>query len=633
MNNGFLKIACGCPKIRVADCEYNAKNITDLIIKAEKEGVKIISFPELSITGATCGDLFFQRTLIDSAKENLVRIAKETEKLDIISIVGLPFLYEDKLYNCAAVVFGGNVTAIVPKTSINSFEEKYFTSANNIQETRSVVVINEELVSFGAKKVSRYYDHHYSEYDFSFGIVMSDNMISSDSLTTKLAENGAKIIFELSALPELVGRRERIRTMKKAKSMGSICAIASAGTGTGESSTDFAFSGYSLIVENGVILSETKPFSDEELIITDIDVERLISERKRNKEFISSDEFFSEEIYFEIGETKLSRRFSKTPFIPEDKEKLKERCEEILSIQTAGLVKRLSHIGCKNAVLGLSGGLDSTLALIVTVRAFDVLGLDRKGIRTITMPCFGTTDRTYNNACGLAEIYGTSLEEINIKESVSQHFKDISHNPDVHDVTYENSQARERTQVLMDKANQYNAIVVGTGDLSELALGWATYNGDHMSMYGVNGSVPKTLVRHLVSYEAENNEAGDILRDILDTPVSPELIPAKNGEISQKTEDLVGPYELHDFFLYYFIRFGFSPKKILRMAEIAFEGIYDSETIKKWLITFVRRFFSQQFKRSCLPDGCKVGSVGVSPRGDLNMPSDAVSALWLKELQ
>ena len=516
-----------------------------------------------------------------------------------------------------------------PKTSINASEEKYFTSADNIKEERSVVEINGELVSFGAKKVFR----HYNNDDFSFGIVMSDNMISSDSLTTKLAENGAKIIFELSATPHLVGRRERIRTMKKAKSMGSICAIASAGAGMGESSTDFAFSGYSLIVENGIILSETKPFSDERLLIADIDTERLISERKRNKEFVSSHEFFGEEIYFEIGETKLSRRFSKTPFIPEAKEKLKERCEEILSIQTAGLVKRLRHIGCKNVVLGLSGGLDSTLALIVAVRAFDVLGLDRKGIKTITMPCFGTTDRTYNNACELAKIYGTSLEEINIKESVSQHFKDISHNPDVHDVTYENSQARERTQVLMDKANQYNAIVVGTGDLSELALGWATYNGDHMSMYGVNGSVPKTLVRHLVSYEAENSEAGDILRDVLDTPVSPELIPAENGVISQKTEDLVGPYELHDFFIYYFIRFGFSPKKILRMAEIAFEGNYDSETIKKWLITFVKRFFSQQFKRSCLPDGCKVGSVGVSPRGDLNMPSDAVSALWLKELQ
>lgn len=629
MNNGFLKIACGIPDIKVADCEYNAKNIIDLIIKSEKEGVKIISFPELSITGATCGGLFFQRTLIDSARENLLKIAKETENLDIISIIGLPFLYEDKLYNCAAVTFGGNVTAIVPKTSINGFEEKYFASADNIKEERSVVEIDGELVSFGAKKVFR----HYNNDDFSFGIVMSDNMISSDSLTTKLAENGAKIIFELSAIPELVGRRERIRTMKKAKSMGSICAIASAGAGTGESSTDFAFSGYSLIVENGIILSETKPFSDERLIIADIDTERLISERKRNKEFISSDEFLGEEIYFEIGETKLSRRFSKTPFIPEDKKKLKDRCEEILSIQTAGLVKRLRHIGCKNVVLGLSGGLDSTLALIVSVRAFDTLGLDRKGIKTITMPCFGTTDRTYNNACELAKIYGTSLEEINIKESVSQHFKDISHNPDVHDVTYENSQARERTQVLMDKANQYNAIVVGTGDLSELALGWATYNGDHMSMYGVNGSVPKTLVRHLVSYEAENSEAGDILKDVLDTPVSPELIPAKNGVISQKTEDLVGPYELHDFFIYYFLRFGFSPKKILRMAEIAFAGDYDSEIIKKWLITFIKRFFSQQFKRSCLPDGCKVGSVGVSPRGDLNMPSDAVSALWLKELQ
>lgn len=629
MKDGFLKIACGIPDIKVADCEYNAKNITDLIVKAEKEGVKVICFPELSITGATCGDLFFQKTLIDSARENLLKIAKETENLDIISIVGLPFLYEDKLYNCAAVFFGGNVTAIVPKTSINAFEEKYFTSADNIKEERSVVEIDGELVSFGAKKVFR----HYNNNDFSFGVVISDDMISSDSLTTKLAENGAKIIFELSATPHLVGRRERIRTMKKAKSMGSICAIASSGAGTGESSTDFAFSGYSLIVENGIILSETKPFSDERLIIADIDTERLISERKCNKEFVSSHEFFGEEIYFEIGETKLSRRFSKTPFIPEDKGKLKERCEEILSIQTAGLVKRLRHIGCKNVVLGLSGGLDSTLALIVAVRAFDVLGLDRKGIKAITMPCFGTTDRTYNNACELAKIYGTSLEEINIKESVSQHFKDISHNPDVHDVTYENSQARERTQVLMDKANQYNAIVVGTGDLSELALGWATYNGDHMSMYGVNGSVPKTLVRHLVAYEAENSEAGDILRDVLDTPVSPELIPAENGVISQKTEDLVGPYELHDFFIYYFIRFGFSPEKILRMAEIAFAGDYDRETIKKWLITFVKRFFSQQFKRSCLPDGCKVGSVGVSPRGDLNMPSDAVSALWLKELQ
>ncbi len=574
--------------------------------------------------------MFFQSTLIDSAKENLLRIAKQTSGLDIVSIVGLPFGFMGKLYNCAAVVFKGDILAIVPKTNIPNYNEFYevrhFSSG---KDADFFTEIDGKEVYFGIKRVFECENMP----EFTFGIEICEDLWVGNTPSVKLAENGATVIFNLSASDEIIGKADYRRTIIKAKSGSLLCAYAYADAGVGESTTDLVFSGHSLIVENGSVLAERKPFGKENIVMCDIDVQRLVSERRRCTTFTSSDEYGVTEFSLKITETKLEREFPQTPFVPSDKNRLYERCEEILSIQATGLMTRLRHIRCKDVVLGLSGGLDSTLALIVTARAFDMSGLDRKGIHTITMPCFGTTDRTYNNACALAREYGSTLEEINIKESVGVHFKDISQNPDVHDVTYENSQARERTQVLMDKANQYNGIVIGTGDLSELALGWATYNGDHMSMYGVNCSIPKTLVRYLVAYEAENSSASAILRDILDTPVSPELIPADNGNITQKTEDLVGPYELHDFFLYYFFRFGYSPKKILRIAKLSFDGKYDEETIKKWLKTFIRRFFSQQFKRSCLPDGCKVGSVTLSPRGDLRMPSDAVSALWLKELE
>ncbi|MGN0654795.1 MAG: NAD(+) synthase [Oscillospiraceae bacterium] len=630
MKDGFVKIACACPALKVADCDFNADRIIELITSACLQGVKVVCFPELSITGYTCEDLFFQSTLIDSAEESLLRIAKQTSGLDIVSIVGLPFGFMGKLYNCAAVVFKGDILAIVPKTNIPNYNEFYearhFSSG---KDTDFFTEIDGKEVYFGVKRVFECENMP----EFTFGIEICEDLWVGNTPSAKLAENGATVIFNLSASDEIIGKADYRRTIIKAKSGSLLCAYAYADAGIGESTTDLVFSGHSLIVENGSVLAERKPFGKENIVMCDIDVQRLVSERRRCTTFTPSDEYGVTDFSLKITETKLEREFPQTPFVPSDKNRLYERCEEILSIQATGLMTRLRHIRCKDVVLGLSGGLDSTLALIVTVRAFDMSGLDRKGIHTITMPCFGTTDRTYNNACALAKEYGSTLEEINIKESVGLHFKDISHNPDVHDVTYENSQARERTQVLMDKANQYNGIVIGTGDLSELALGWATYNGDHMSMYGVNCSIPKTLVRYLVAYEAENSSASAILKDILDTPVSPELIPAENGNITQKTEDLVGPYELHDFFLYYFFRFGYSPKKILRIAKLSFDGKYDEETIKKWLKTFIKRFFSQQFKRSCLPDGCKVGSVTLSPRGDLRMPSDAVSALWLKELE
>lgn len=630
MKDGFVKIACACPALKVADCDYNSDRIIELITSACLQGVKAVCFPELSITGYTCEDLFFQSTLIDSAKESLLRIAKQTSGLDIVSIVGLPFGFMGKLYNCAAVVFKGDILAIVPKTNIPNYNEFY--EARHFSSGKDVDFFTEidgKEVYFGVKRVFECENMP----EFTFGIEICEDLWVGNTPSAKLAENGATVIFNLSASDEIIGKADYRRTIIKAKSGSLLCAYAYADAGVGESTTDLVFSGHSLIVENGSVLAERKPFGKENIVMCDIDVQRLVSERRRCTTFTSSDEYGVTEFSLKITETKLEREFPQTPFVPSDKNRLYERCEEILSIQATGLMTRLRHIRCKDVVLGLSGGLDSTLALIVTARAFDMSGLDRKGIHTITMPCFGTTDRTYNNACALAKEYGSTLEEINIKESVGVHFRDISQNPDIHDVTYENSQARERTQVLMDKANQYNGIVIGTGDLSELALGWATYNGDHMSMYGVNCSIPKTLVRYLVAYEAENSSASAILRDILDTPVSPELIPADNGNITQKTEDLVGPYELHDFFLYYFFRFGYSPKKILRIAKLSFDGKYDEETIKKWLKTFIRRFFSQQFKRSCLPDGCKVGSVTLSPRGDLRMPSDAVSALWLKELE
>lgn len=633
MKDGFVKIACAVPELKVADCDYNTDKIIGLISDAHSKNVKIICFPELSITGYTCGDLFFQSSLLNSAEENMLRIAQSTADMEIISIVGLPFVFVNKIYNCAAVIYKGEILGIIPKANIPNYSEFYearhFTSGS---ESDYSTIINGQEVPFG---INQYFECEELS-GFSFGVEICEDLWVGDTPSVKLAQNGAAIIFNLSASDEVIGKADYRRTIVKAKSGSTISAYAYADAGIGESTTDMVFAGHCIIAENGSVLSESKLFSSG-LTIADIDIYRIISERRKSTTWKHVEhDYIHTPFSMNISETPLCRSFPQTPFVPADKADRDKRCEDILTMQAVGLMTRLRHIGCKNVVLGLSGGLDSTLALIVTVHAFDMLGLDRSGIHTITMPCFGTTDRTYNNACALARSYGASLEEINIRESVNVHFRDISHNPDNHDVTYENSQARERTQILMDKANQLNGIVIGTGDLSELALGWATYNGDHMSMYAVNASIPKTLVRWLVSYEAgiSDENLSIVLNDILDTPVSPELLPPeKDGTIAQKTEDVVGPYELHDFFLYYMMRFGFSPSKIFRLACLSFKGKYTQEIIMKWEKKFYWRFFSQQFKRSCLPDGPKVGSVTLSPRGDFRMPSDASVHIWIKELE
>lgn len=643
MKDGFIKIACACPEVRVADCDYNADRIIGLIKEAAGRGVKIVCFPELSITGYTCGDLFLQETLLNGAERALIRIANETEELDIVAIVGLPLRSGNKIYNCAAVVNAGSVKGAVPKVNIPNYSEfyeaRYFTSGKDVcflytGNSTEFLLSDQFIFETGSS------DEEYSyARGLTFGIEICEDLWVGDTPSVKLAKAGATIIFNLSASDEIIGKADYRRTIIKAKSGSLACAYAYADCGIGESTQDMVFAGHCIIAENGSVMAESKHFTHG-LTVADVDFKKLIAERRRMNTFtetnFNNDNSNMVKVDLEFTDTILERPFPQTPFVPADKHALDSRCEEILTMQAAGLMTRLRHIGCKDAVLGLSGGLDSTLALIVAAHAFDMLGLDRKGIHTITMPCFGTTDRTYTNACKLAEAYGTTLEEINIRDSVMQHFKDIGQDPDVHDITYENSQARERTQILMDKANQLNGIVIGTGDLSELALGWATYNGDHMSMYGVNGSIPKTLVRWLVNYEAEVSDStlSAVLRDVLDTPVSPELLPPeKDGTIAQKTEDLVGPYELHDFFLYYFVRFGFPPAKIYRMAVRSFEDKYSPAIIMKWLKKFCWRFFSQQFKRSCLPDGPKVGSVTLSPRGDWRMPSDASYNLWIKELE
>ena len=632
MKDGFIKIACATPDVKVADCRYNADRIIELITEAHCKGVKIICFPELSVSGYTCGDLFLQDALLNSAKNELVRVIKETEKLDIVSLIGVPLAVCGKLYNCAVIVNKGKAVGAVAKKNIPNYSEFY--------EVRHFTAADENLCA------DIQLDNEYSvhlEYnifvcselpELTFGVEICEDMWVSSPPSERLAASGAVIIFNLSASDEVIGKADYRRTLIKAHSGSLACTYAYADSGIGESTQDMVFAGHNIIAENGSVLAESKAFSSG-LTIADTDIKKLSYERRRMNSFSARPSCKTSYFSLNITETILDRTFPKTPFVPSDKKALDSRCEEILTMQAVGLMTRLRHIGCKTAVLGLSGGLDSTLALIVAVHAFDMLGLDRSGIHTITMPCFGTTDRTYNNACSLAKAYGTTLTEINISQSVMQHFSDIGQSPDVHDVAYENSQARERTQILMDKANQLGGIVIGTGDLSELALGWATYNGDHMSMYAVNSSIPKTLVRWLVNYESEisEGELKKVLSDILDTPVSPELLPPEeNGSISQKTEDIVGPYELHDFFMYYMLRYGFSPSKIFRIACLAFTEVYPKEVIMKWLKTFYRRFFSQQFKRSCLPDGPKVGTVTLSPRGDWRMPSDASANMWLKEL-
>lgn len=635
MKQGFIKVGAGTPDLRVADCEYNADRIIQWIGQMKDAQAKIMVFPELCVTGYTCGDLFWQERLLEEAKEQLLRIAQETKDTDALIFLGLPLEYESKLYNVAAVISRGKILGFVPKIFIPNYNEyyeaRYFTSGRDAQGT---VDFNGQKIAFGARRIFVCQQMP----QLKVGVEICEDLWTPDPPSNRLALQGANVIVNLSASDELAGKEAYRRDLVRAQSARLLCGYVYASAGEGESTQDVVYGGHSLIGENGVILSESRRFCNG-IIYGDLDISRLEGERRRMSTFqpVKDNQSRYETIPFELEfqTTTLSREFSPDPFVPRDTGDRKQRCDEILNIQAMGLKKRLKHTKCRWAVLGLSGGLDSTLALLVTARAFDLLEIPRKNILTVTMPCFGTTDRTYQNACQLSVCMGTTLREVDIKEAVNIHFRDIGQDAAKHDVTYENSQARERTQILMDLANQKGGMVIGTGDLSELALGWATYNGDHMSMYGVNSSIPKTLVRHLVDYYADtckDESLRGILKDVLDTPVSPELLPPTDGEISQKTENLVGPYRLHDFFLYYMLRWSYSPRKIYRVACLAFAGIYEEETILHWLRVFYQRFFAQQFKRSCLPDGPKVGSVAVSPRGDLRMPSDACGTAWLKEL-
>ena len=640
MNYGFVKVAAAVPRVKIADCKSNAGQLESLIAIADGKGVQIITFPEMCITAYTCGDLFGQQLLLEEAEMGLMQILNNTRQLDIISILGMPIAVNSTVINAAVVIQKGKILGVVPKTYLPNYkefyEQRWFTSALQVVEDN--VRLCGQIVPMGTNLL-------FETSDTTFGIEICEDLWSTIPPSSTLALQGAEILFNLSADNEGIGKHSYLRSLISQQSARCIAGYVFSSCGFGESTTDVVFAGNGLIYENGSELAHNKRFSlEEQLVISEIDVERLRAERRINTTFAASKGTVPSNKkplritteFVNSKELNLTRTFDMHPFVPQG-ETLNERCEEVFSIQVAGLAQRLVHTGAKTAVIGISGGLDSTLALLVCVRTFDKLELPRKNIIGVTMPGFGTTDRTYHNALSLMKSLGITIREISIKEACIQHFKDINHDINIHDVTYENSQARERTQILMDIANQTWGMVIGTGDLSELALGWATYNGDHMSMYGVNGSVPKTLVKYLVKWVAENDideESRITLLDIVETPISPELIPAdENGEIQQKTEDLVGPYELHDFFLYYFMRFGFRPSKIYYLANIAFKDIYDEETIKKWLSTFFRRFFNQQFKRSCLPDGPKVGSISISPRGDWRMPSDASSATWLKEIE
>ncbi len=634
MQNGFIRVAALTPQIRVADPIYNAERICECIDEAEVNKAKIMVFPELCITGYTCGDLFLQEHLLEEAKRALMIIANHTDGVDALVFVGMPLERENHLYNVAAVINCGEIMGFVPKANIPAYGEYYearhFTAGNRVPV---MMDFEGEEIPFGTNLLFTS--------DAVDGLCVAceicEDLWVADPPSTSHAVAGANVIVNLSASNEVVGKDEYREMLIKSTSARLICGYIYVSAGEGESTQDLVFGGHNMIAENGTLLGEVKKFTCESLY-TELDIYRLRSERRRMNSFaaVGDKEYMMIPFAIVREETVLTRTFDRQPFVPQDALKRQERCEEILSIQAFGLKKRLAHTHAKTAVVGISGGLDSTLALLVTVKAFDLLGFDRKGIKAVTMPCFGTTDRTYDNACRLSEILGAELIEVDIKEAVRIHFRDIGQEETCHDVTYENGQARERTQVLMDIANKTGGLVIGTGDMSELALGWATYNGDHMSMYGVNAGVPKTLVRHLVRFYADtcqDEQLEKILLDVLDTPVSPELLPPEEGKISQKTEDLVGPYELHDFFLYYMLRCGFSPMKVFRLSLSAFAGAYDAKTIYHWLETFYRRFFAQQFKRSCLPDGPKVGSVAVSPRGDLRMPSDACADIWLEELE
>ena len=625
--NGYIRIAAATPRVKVADCPANIAEMEKMIREAAGNGASVIVFPELSVTGYTCGDLFLQKKLVKSAEEALLQMIENTKELNILCAVGLPVASGGVLYNCAAVFCRGELLALPAKQNIPNFNEiseaRYFAPApenNAIRFNGDWYDCRDVLFDLGDDAV--------------VGVEIGEDLWSVNPPSTQLALGGATVILNLSCTDETVGKAEYRRDLVRMQSGRLLCAYAYADSGFGESTTDMIFGGHRMIAENAVMVRESELFENG-ILYGDIDVERLVQDRRRMNMWKEHCNCVLLETGIEMPSFETDRVMYPFPFIPKDENELRNRCESILRAQATGLATRLGHIGCKTAVIGLSGGLDSTLALLVTVRAFDMLGYPRDGIRTVSMPCFGTTKRTKSNAQYLAEELGVDFREIPIAAAVEQHFKDIGHDPSVLDVTFENAQARERTQVLMDVANRFNGIVIGTGDLSELALGWATYNGDHMSMYGVNGSIPKTLVRHLVRHIA--NTGSDALRrvllDILDTPVSPELLPPKDGEIAQKTEDLVGPYELHDFFLYYLLRFGFTPTKIYYMALRSFAGMYDAETIKKWLRTFYRRFFTQQFKRSCLPDGPKVGTVTLSPRGDFRMPSDASFKIWMEEIE
>lgn len=634
MKHGFVKTAAVTPKIKVADPEYNAGIICEKLDEAYQHGAKIIIFPELCLTGYTCSDLFLQQILLEEALRQLQRIAQFCKGKQCLVMVGLPVEKNGRLYNTAAVIGNGEVLGFVPKKNIPSYAEFYetrhFTKGNSVPVP---YLFDGKEVPFGTNLLFTCRNME----GLVVGCEICEDLWVANPPATAHALMGATVIANLSASNETVGKDEYRELLVKSASARLLCGYIYCSAGEGESTQDLVFGGHDLIAENGTVLSCAKRFSPQ-TIYADLDIQRIREERRRMGTFgeEGTEPYRWVPFFLKEEETPLERTFACLPFVPTYEAARQKRCEEILSIQAMGLKKRYEHTGCKTAVIGISGGLDSTLALLVTVKAFDLLHLDRKGIIAVTMPCFGTTDRTYDNACKLAHTLGATLKEVDIREAVMRHFKDIGQDPDCHDVTYENSQARERTQVLMDLANQTGGLVIGTGDMSELALGWATYNGDHMSMYGVNAGVPKTLVRHLVKYYADtcgNQELEAVLLDVLDTPVSPELLPPVEGTISQKTEDLVGPYELHDFFLYYMLRCGYSPEKIYRIACRAFEGSYEKDVIKKWLKTFCRRFFQQQFKRSCLPDGPKVGSVAVSPRGDLRMPSDASAALWSRQAE
>lgn len=646
MKYGFVKTACASPRLKVADCNFNSKQIICAAKDAAKNGASVIVFPELSITGYTCGDLFFQRTLQNASEVQLKRIISETAKLDSVIFVGLPVPRAEGIYNCAAAIKGGELLALFAKSYLPNYgefyERRHFTPFQQNMNTQFIDFAGFEEVPFGTD------------------ILIQDEKDSAITIGCELCEDlwvpvppssrhilaGATIIANLSGGNEIIGKADYRRSLVKSHSARSLCAYLYANAGLDESTQDMVFAGHNLISENGTLLAESSLFSSE-TIYADIDVERLCQERRRTTSFgfsANNNTFNSNYVIVQIkmnvekAAGEFSRYVDPHPFVPSDKDKRTQRCLEVITLQAQGLAKRLRHINCQSAVIGLSGGLDSTLALLITCRAFDLCGIERSKVTAITMPCFGTTDRTYNNACSLAKECGATLKEVPIADAVRQHFADLGHDESLHDVTYENCQARERTQVLMDYANKTNGIVIGTGDLSELALGWCTYNGDHMSMYGVNSSIPKTLVRYLVQWfaeaseDAKNEKLASVLKDILDTPVSPELLPPKEGVISQVTEDLVGPYELHDFYLYYLLRFGFSPAKIYFLAQNA-NLPYGKDVILKWLKTFYRRFFTQQFKRSCMPDGAKVGTINLSPRGDWRMPSDAVYSAWNEELE